>query len=62
MPPCITDMADVSASSLWVMFLYDFTLPMRVRIYLWFISLSICFVSCRRSVCRWWLYADGSMV
>ena len=62
MSPSTTDLAALSADSLCSTSVCDLTLPICVMRCLWSLSFSSWFVSCRRSLCRCWLYAAGSIV
>ena len=60
--PSTTDLAALSAVSLYSTSVCDLTFPMCVLSCLWSMSFSSWLVSCRRSLWRCWLYAIGSIV
>ena len=60
--PSTTALAALSAVLLYSTSVCDFTFPICVLSCLWSLSFSSWFMSCRRSLCRCWLWAAGSIV
>ena len=60
--PSTTALAALSAVLLYSTSVRDLTFPICVLSCLWSLSFSSWFVSCRRSLCRCWLHAAGSIV